>query len=86
MLLLNTGGVVYTAPIKMGEPPVGVVYQLNVVPDVVDDAVKVAVCPGLTVCVGGVTATSGTVAALTVTAPLALVAETAPLAVTTASA
>ena len=48
-------------------PPVGVVYQLNTVPGVVDEAVNIAVVPGMMVCVGGVTVTSGTTTGCTVT-------------------
>jgi len=36
------------APVNIGDPPVGVVYQLKVALGVLDEAVKVAVCPALT--------------------------------------
>ena len=65
------------APVKIGAPPVGVVYQLNISPGVVDEAVNVAVCPEFTACVGGVTVISGT--GFRVTAPGARVVETAPV-------
>ena len=60
------------------------VYQLKVAPGTVDDAVNVAVCPALTVRVGGVTVTSG--AGLTVTVPGARVVEVAPVDGSVASA
>ena len=60
----------------MDVPPDGVVYQLNVAPGVVDEAVMVAVCPALTAWFGGVTVTSGPFAPLsplTVTGPSTVV-------------
>ena len=86
MVLAVNGGDVNTVPVNIGVPPVGVVYHLNEVPGVVEDAVKVAVCPELIFRDGGVTATLGTAAAVIVTDPLALVADGVPVASTTASA
>ena len=77
MAALFIYGVVKVAPVKMGVPPVAVVYQLNVAPDTVDDAVNIAVCPTLTACVDGVTVISG--AGLTVSVAVARVVETAPV-------
>ena len=71
---------------KIGEPPVGVVYHLNEVPGVVDDAVNVAVWPELILRTGGFTATSGTVLAFITTTPLAREDDGVPVASTTASA
>lgn len=78
-----------TGPVCIGAPPVGVVYQLKVSLGVVDEAVNVAVWPGFTACVGGVTATSGRVPPLplfTVTVPVARVDEVIPVAGSVASA
>ncbi len=57
-------------------PPVGVVYQLNIVPGVVDDAVIVADVPAFTAWVGGVTVTSGITTAVTVTGATVLSGDT----------
>ena len=75
---------VKVAPVNMGVPPVGVVYQLNVAPGVVDDAVKIVVCPVFTALVGGITVTAG--AGLTFIAPVARVVEVIPVAGSLASA
>ena len=68
---------------NIGVPPVGVVYQLNVAPGVLDDAVNTAVCPAVIVCVGGVTATSGL---FTETVAVALFCDALPVAGSIASA
>lgn len=70
-------GVVNVGPVDTGEPPEGVVYQLKVAFGVLDEAVKVAVCPAFTAWVGGVTAISGIV--LTVMVTCALEVEVQPL-------
>ena len=76
MVLAVSAGVVKVAPVKMDVSPVGVVNQSKVAPAVVDDAVMVAVCPGLIACVAGVTPISG--APFTVTAALTRVVDTLP--------
>ena len=73
MALAVSAGLVKVAPVNIGVPPVGVVYQLNVAPAVDDEAVKVAVCPLFMVRDGGVTATFGALPMMTT--PVALVAE-----------
>ena len=73
----------------MGAPPVGVVYQLKVSLGTLDDAVNVAVWPGFTAWVGGVTATSGPLLPLppvTTTLPVARVGDVAPVEGSLASA
>ena len=69
-------------------PPVGVVYQLNAAFGVDDDALKVAVCPASTDCVGGVTVILGGVPpdGFTVTLPPALIGEVTPVTGSFASA
>ena len=82
MVLALIAGVVNVLPVNTGVPPIGVVYHLNVALGVVDDAVKVVVSPALTVRVGGVTVISGLFALLplsTLTVPVALFADTAPV-------
>ena len=66
-----TTGVVNTAPVNIGDPPVGVVYHLKDVPVVVDEAVNVVDCPELILRTGGFTATSGIVLVFITTTPLA---------------
>ncbi len=89
-MLPLTVGVVKLLPIYIGEPPVGIVYQLNMAFGVDEDAVNVATSPGLTFRVGGVTAMSGDPPLFpppdTFTVPEARVVETVPVTGSFASA
>ena len=76
MVLANTAGVTKVFPVNIGVPPVGVVYQLNTVPGVVELAVMVPVVPILTDCVGGLTLTSGITIGVTVTGTTVLSGDT----------
>ncbi len=82
------GGVTNTAPVYIGVPPVDAVYQLNTALGLFDDAVNVAVCPALTICIDGVTMIVGGMPlfGFTVTDPPALVGEVTPVLGSLASA